>query len=893
MTPAAWTSGMRHLLVAEQLFDLVPSLLQPAQRQGQGGHAVAHDVVGLVPAERHQQRPARSGAAARGAACRRAGLQGGGQAAGGQFGLQLGQAFLDLDREDLARLGEAGDRVGAQQPPAVDRDQVVADPLDLAEQVRGDHDGDAELRPDPADQLEHGGTAGRVEPVGRLVEQQQLRRADQGLGQLHPLLHAGGVGADQPVPLLVQADVPQRLRGAFLGHRGRQAGDPAQVGDELGRGHVARKAVVLGHVAEQRPDRLAAGSAVAAEHLGLALGRRDEGEQDLYQRGFARAVGADEPGDAGGDRDGETVERGDVARVHLGQRRRLDDGAGPGGAGLDGWHVCYRASTGPSGSSPARVKLPSAGRASAASAGPRALPSGVRLQDDALAGDRGYGSSVRTNSEVSAARQRPPLTKRLSPRHWAALDYVVGAVFGLILFATIRHGVVQAIESPYGFVPYPPLSLTWPLAMFLVLVAVVAVGMRRRRPAFMLGVLLAGSVVVTTLTGPENGALTYFLPVAYVLYLVAATYEHRQAAARVLIAVFATLLADAMLMHLTGGGFIPSGGLVSVALCVIIAWFTGYIVRQRRRYAIRLQDEAASKAVAEERLRIARELHDVVAHSMSVIAVQAGYGQYVIDTQPADARNALGAIQATSREALDEMRRMLGALRQADEEARAAGAAGAAVPGGAAAAADSEAGGSDGISGVKGISGVNGTAPLFPAPGLADLDRLISRTASAGVRVDVTRCGPPRELPASIDLSAYRIVQEALTNVVKHARTSSCQVLIGYGRDELILEVTDNGAGLPAMAGAGASHHGSSLALGGVPPGGPGLLAMSAAPGWDAPDADDGWAARGGVIGGSGHGIIGMRERVSLLGGEFSAGPLSGYGFQVSAHIPLPEGSPP
>ena len=98
--------------------------------------------------------------------------------------------------------------------------------------------------------------------------------------------------------------------------------------------------------------------------------------------------------------------------------------------------------------------------------------------------------------------------------------------------------------------------------------------------------------------------------------------------------------------------------------------------------------------------------------------------------------------------------------------------------------------------------------PLLPAPGLADLDRLISRTASAGVQVDVTRFGRPREVPASIDLSAYRIVQEALTNVVKHARTSSCRVLIGYGQDELILEVTDNGAGLPAMAGAGAAQHG-------------------------------------------------------------------------------------
>ncbi len=497
---------------------------------------------------------------------------------------------------------------------------------------------------------------------------------------------------------------------------------------------------------------------------------------------------------------------------------------------------------------------------------------------------------MRTFSEVPAAYQRPPLTHRLSPRHWAALDYAVGAVFGLILFASIRRGVTRALENPYGFASDRTLSLTWPLAIFLVMVAVVAVGMRRRRPAFMLGVLLAGSVAVTTLIGPEKGALTYFLPVAYVLYLVAATYEHRQAAVRVLIAVFATLLADAVLMHLTGGGLIPNGGLVSVALCVIIAWFTGYIVRQRRRYAVRLQDEAASKAVAEERLRIARELHDVVAHSMSVIAVQAGYGQYVIDSQPADARNALGAIQATSREALDEMRRMLGALRQADETD-------------AAARAD---GGAPAAPGQRDLQ----SAPLFPAPGLADLDRLLARTASAGVRVDVTRCGEPRELPASIDLSAYRIVQEALTNVVKHAQTSSCQVLIGYRHDELVLEVTDNGAGLPELAGAVVSHHGavSGYGAGNLPGAGAMVLderSAGSAPSWirtddDFPDDGTGvgpggtGSALGGVgraFGGGGHGIIGMRERVSLLGGEFSAGPRPGYGFQVSAHIPLPVGS--
>src|SRR5947209_11093629 len=393
-------------------------------------------------------------------------------------------------------------------------------------------------------------------------------------------------------------------------------------------------------------------------------------------------------------------------------------------------------------------------------AGPRLgarLPRGVRLQDDARPGDAGYGSSVRTISEAPAARPRPPLTKRLRPRHWAALDYVVGGVFGLILLTTIRRGVVQAIESPYGFVPYHPFALTWPLAVFLVVMAMVAVGMRRRRPAFMLGILLAGSVVVTAVTGPEGGTLAYYLPVAYVLYLVAATYEHRRAAVRVLFAVFAALLTDGLLLHLTGGGNIPSSAIVSSALCVIIAWFTGYIVRQRRRYAIGLQDESASKAVAEERLRIARELHDVVAHSMSVIAVQAGYGQYVIDTQPADARTALGAIQTTSREALDEMRRMLGALRQADQsDAGLRGNAGLEAETGEAADGGTGVGGAGDGRTVRG----GGTVPLSPAPGLADLDRLVARTASAGVTVDVTRCGTLRELPASIDLSAYRIVQE-------------------------------------------------------------------------------------------------------------------------------------
>jgi signal transduction histidine kinase len=275
--------------------------------------------------------------------------------------------------------------------------------------------------------------------------------------------------------------------------------------------------------------------------------------------------------------------------------------------------------------------------------------------------------------------------------------------------------------------------------------------------------------------------------------------------------------------------------------------------------------------VTEERLRIARELHDVVAHSMSVIAVQAGYGQYVIDSQPGDARAALGAIQATSREALDEMRRMLGALRQADDaDARVSSA----VVGPASA-----------VSAGPGLRAAASPAPLFPAPGLAELDRLVARTAGAGVRVDVTRYGQPRDLPASIDLSAYRIIQEALTNVVKHARTSSCRVMLGYRDDELTIEITDNGAGMavPELAGAGVSAARLLDGRPAQPDGGPGVLAGSL-PGLPGVPGLPG-------LPGTGHGIIGMRERVSLLGGEFSAGPLPGYGFRVSARIPLPASS--
>ena len=206
------------------------------------------------------------------------------------------------------------------------------------------------------------------------------------------------------------------------------------------------------------------------------------------------------------------------------------------------------------------------------------------------------------------------------------------------------------------------------MALFLVLGAGLATALRRRYPVLMLGVLLADSVVLTVLAG----AAGHHARVRSFPSPTCSTWSRRPTSdggtrCGCWRPCSPPWSANTELAALRGGDGFNQGNLLLLSLCMIIVWTAGYTVRQRRSYAVRLQEEAASKAVAQERLRIARELHDVVAHSMSVIAVQAGYGQYVIDAQPQDARDALGAIQATSREALDEMRRMLGALRQADD----------------------------------------------------------------------------------------------------------------------------------------------------------------------------------------------------------------------------------
>jgi signal transduction histidine kinase len=258
------------------------------------------------------------------------------------------------------------------------------------------------------------------------------------------------------------------------------------------------------------------------------------------------------------------------------------------------------------------------------------------------------------------------------------------------------------------------------------------------------------------------------------------------------------------------------GDIVFPAVIVVGApWLAGRAVRAWAMRAHELaevnerlraeQEQRALLAVADERGRIARELHDVVAHSISVMVVQSEGAKRMMDQEPDRARMALEQIETTGRAALTEMRRLLGVLRRDDE-----------------------------------------SAALAPQPGIDALDMLIDRAHDAGLDVDVAVEGERRMLPAGVDLSVYRIVQEALTNVLKHAGPAHADVLLRYGSDDVQVEVVDSGP-----------------VNGFVPP---------------AVDPDN-----------PSHGILGMRERVRIYGGEVVAGPVSGRssGFRVWARIPL------
>jgi signal transduction histidine kinase len=474
-----------------------------------------------------------------------------------------------------------------------------------------------------------------------------------------------------------------------------------------------------------------------------------------------------------------------------------------------------------------------------------------------------------------------------------ALDYATAVICGVVVFASFFHATVGS-QSLLGVLS----PRDAPLAAVLAIALAVPVAIRRRVPVRALVIVLAACVATLAVGGEITRGP--FLPMALVLFLVASTCRRGVALAG-LGAALALLIVQGVVLDFDGQG---PGDAIAVGLVLTILWMVGYLVQQRRTHMAAVRDRAASDAVTRERLRIARELHDVVAHSMTVVTVQAGFGEYVFDSQPDEARAALGAIQAVSREALGEMQRMLCVLRQTDGDIAAADAELAArEPAAGLAGTGTPATGPAAVTG----SGTDGTsvpadplsaprfrptAPLAPAPGLANLDRLVERTAGAGVTVTVERIGEPRSLPASLDLSAFRIVQESLTNVVKHSGADRCHVVLEYSPDSLLIEVTDPGAGVPAEAGApawaGVPVRGNVPMVAGVQIGarapagagvraGPGRVAVPARP----PVRMSGGPDR------AGHGIIGMRERVSLCGGELHAMPRPDGGFVVRARLPL------
>jgi signal transduction histidine kinase len=250
-----------------------------------------------------------------------------------------------------------------------------------------------------------------------------------------------------------------------------------------------------------------------------------------------------------------------------------------------------------------------------------------------------------------------------------------------------------------------------------------------------------------------------------------------------------------------------TGNFIFTSIVFSIAWTIGFAVsrkfheadeaRERAARAEREREVRARLAVSDERARIARELHDVVGHSVSVMTVQASAARLLLRPQQEKEREALLVVEQTGREALAEMRRMVGVLRRPEE------------------------------------------APaLAPQPSLEQIERLVEQTREAGLPVELRIEGEPVQLPAGVDLTAYRLVQEGLTNTIKHARARQAEVVVSYGDGHVELTVSDDGQG-------------------------------------------------GGDGGGGGHGLVGMRERVSVYGGELEAGPRAGGGYRLRARLPV------
>jgi signal transduction histidine kinase len=392
-----------------------------------------------------------------------------------------------------------------------------------------------------------------------------------------------------------------------------------------------------------------------------------------------------------------------------------------------------------------------------------------------------------------------PFTQRLTRSEWLGLDVILAS----FLFAISATSIATQRETPLG-----PNGAGWDTLRYVALtLACVPITFRRRAPRAALAVVTpaVAATIALGVRGPQVLALVF------VLFTLAVASARRLPPA-VVGAVLATVLVGALAVD---GG--PAWGtVIGSCTAVLVGWFAGENVRARRLYAQEMarraeererdREERVRQAATDERLRIARELHDIVAHAMSLIAVRAGAARVVADAKPDEARDALGIIETTSRRALHELRRLVGVLR--DDEGR---------------------------------------AELQPAPGLAELDVLVRETAEAGVHVDVEIAGHVRPLPPGVDVSAYRIAQEALTNVVRHAGPTNAHLRVRYQPHAVEIELVDEGAVSPRHVPVQERN-------------------------------------------GAGHGIVGMRERVALYHGELVTGPHDN-GFRVLARLPIDDDS--
>lgn len=355
----------------------------------------------------------------------------------------------------------------------------------------------------------------------------------------------------------------------------------------------------------------------------------------------------------------------------------------------------------------------------------------------------------------------------------------------------VGEGVVP-VPQPAPEVPRESPSLPIGLVV-LTLLATLPIALRRRFPLSVLAVTLAAAL--TAHLAHEN---FLFAGPLVALYTVAAHVGRPRSLLAA--AAAAVVLPPPLVIGDTGMGVWE---LLSVLMAAVGAWLLGDNLRTRRERAARLEAEREAnvrRAAAEEQARVGRELHDIIGHSVSVMTIQAAAAGDAFELRPAEVREALRAIESTGRETLAELRRLLGGMRPDDD----------------------------------------GT--FAPTPGLENLEALVERVRGAGLAVELTSDRPRDPLPPSLDLSAYRIVQEALTNTLKHAGATTARVDVRRSNGALEIEVVDDG--------------------------------------------------RAATAGPPGQGIIGMRERAAMFGGDLTAGPAPGGGFAVRARIPLEERVP-